>query len=174
LDACTSNTAKLKAVKIQIRIYKIGWELEDADVAFSSIADPYIGTLEHLTAALKTILTAVDKKLKPPDLETITVSPSPISSLPPFGTLTVEVAKRREMNRWTKEQLCEDVQQAKVLIAEKQDKESGDAEAHKQPEECPDMTQLKSVFIDVLLEMQMPKDDGTNEFIFILFKHWCM
>ena len=103
LDACPSHTAKLKAVKNQIRIFKIGWELEDADVAFSSTADPYIGTLEHLTAALKTILTAVDKKkLKPPDLETITVSPSPISSLPPFETLTVDVAKRREMNRWTK------------------------------------------------------------------------
>ena len=33
------------------------------------------------------------------------------------------------------------------------------------------MTQLKNIFIEVLLEMQMPKDDGTDEFK--LFKHWC-
>ena len=68
-------------------------------------------------------------------------------------------------------QLCEYVEQAEVIIAEKQDKESGNAEAHKQPEECPDMKQLKNLLIEVLLEMQMPTDDGTNGLIF--FKYWC-
>lgn len=164
-----SKSAQLELLKRNIKIYKFGWGLDFAHTAFSCKDDPAVGTVGDLTKHLKDVLKEVKKRrlTKPTEPPSI---PSPVLSMPSLGTFTQDVATRRMNDKWSKQDLLQYPQEFKAALDNRKGHNEHDPISIIQPDNAPNLSTLCNHHIEVYLDMEREKDDGSG---LEYFKWWC-
>jgi hypothetical protein len=154
-----SDAARVKALKDQINIYVKGFGWAEFKTPFSCHTDASIGSVAHLTAAVKDIIGHTARREPPPSAKLPTTRTAKIGVL---GTLTPETQEMKERG-WSSEQLrtqFDDIRQEMEDKLRAKNEARHDSHSLAQPAEAPTCdAALIGKNLEVLTQVQEEEDD---------------